>query len=208
MKLTKLGSLALAGSLVFVSACSDDDPPAATGDTLTVAEFQQMGSAFSGIGTVAFRALLDGLDAGRPGGIAAQGALNFNITRDCPAGGSTNVTGSAVATGQNSIGLSVTQTMNNCAVLSDAEEVWVFNTDPSLRWSATGTENGEGDFTLTSTWSGRFDWSSVDAEKEGGCAVSVQLSASGNRIAGNFTATLTGSVCGVAFEESFSYNPA
>jgi hypothetical protein len=207
MKMRKLGSLALIGALSLGSACSGDGITVATGDTMTAAEFEQMGSAYSELGAIMFQALLDETSAG-PGGIAAQGTVTFDRTVECPAGGTARITGSAAATGQNSATVSVTQTMTDCAVVSDAEEVWVFNGNPNIRYTASVTTNQEDDFTFTTTQTGGFAWVSEDAEKEGTCRITLNLSVTGNATVGNFSATLTGSVCGVQVEEAFSYSPA
>ncbi|HKS06685.1 MAG TPA: hypothetical protein VJR92_10265 [Gemmatimonadaceae bacterium] len=210
----KITTFALAAALSFSAACGDDEIAAATGDTLTTEEFGQMATAFSGLGSVAFQAFLDAANAGGPGapsGMAAQQSttINFNRTVECPAGGTANVTGVLAATGQTTVGLTVTQTMTDCALVDADESVWVFNSNPNIRWSATGTVNQEtGAFTLNATWNGRFEWSSADAEKEGGCSVNLSLTITGNKDVGNFTATLEGTVCGVTVEDEFSYNPA
>src|SRR5687767_1674408 len=117
MKTRKLSSLALIGVLSFGSACSGDGITVATGDTMTTAEFEQMASAYSALGSVVFQSLLDEITPPAPGvpGLAAQSSGSFSATRECPAGGTASVSGSFVTTGANTASLSVTQTMTDCA---------------------------------------------------------------------------------------------
>lgn len=211
MKLNKLSTLALAGVFALGSACGDDGPAAASGDVLTVAEFESMSAAFGDLGGAVFTMIdLANLGGGPGAGfaadqIAAQLTGTFSASGSCPAGGTAAITGGYTITGENSASVTVTQTMDNCALVSADEEVWTFNSEPNIRWTASATKDVEDNFTFTATQNGRFSW--AGNEKQGECQIGVTLTVTGNLASSTVQIEVDGSVCGQSFEATFEYTP-
>lgn len=202
----KITTFAMAAALTL-AACDDGGITQATGDTLTTAEFASMSDAYTELNGLAFGMIGSLGGAGRPGLAAqSQGAISFSASVECPASGTAavNATGSGSET---SFTLTITQTMTNCGVYSQDESLWVFNSDPNVKWVMNFTQNeNTGNFSYTATQTGGFSW--VSGEREGGCRVNLSISITGNIESSTVNVSIEGTVCGVTVDEQFSEGPA
>lgn len=211
MKQNLVRTLALVAA-VGVAACGDDDPTS-TGDTLSEAEAAAVSEIVLG---TAFQATAAGLPTAAPAASGPQ-AAPFSYSTDietsvsCSGGGSIALDGSATINGddetfQFTIAYNMNSTYSECTEFAQ-EADQEFTIGGTLAFTANADySGGQGDsfgsLTSTGTFSGNISWSSEDG-RSGTCGVSLTSTTTSTGEA--ITASTTGSFCGVAINETFTY---
>ena len=211
MKKNLVRTMALVAA-VGVAACGDDDPTS-TGDELSEAEAAAVSSIVLG---TAFQATAAGIPTATPAAAGPQ-AVPFSYSADiettvaCTGGGSIALDGSATVAGDDetsefTIAYNLNTTYSDCTEFAQEAEQ-EFTIGGGLNFTANadyslGQGEGFGNLTSTGTFTGNISWSSEDG-RSGTCGVSLTstTTTSGESI----TASTTGSFCGVAINETFTY---
>ena len=194
---------AVACAAVVAMGCGNGTGP--TGDLLSDAEVEALAGALMGT------ALGEGL--GDLGGAQSQHSehvvnaepvtFNFSIneTGSCPGGsGTVQITGSLSGTiddqtGEGTLALDFTQTMNAC-VFETAAGLFTVSGDPNIRMSGDMSWNAEGP-TGESTfgYKGGFAWSDSEG-RSGTCGIDVSIAWSAT------SASFSGKICGNSYSGS------
>lgn len=194
-----------------LAACGGDTT--SSGDPLSEAEAAELAEAiaeggFAGFGTFGAPAMR------APGETAANVTITLNDTYPCNDEGGTGtvtIAGSMSVnvndqTGAGTFGFDYTLTPHGCQVITASDLVFTLDGDPNLQvdgefsFSETGAEG-------TLNYNGGFAWEASDG-RAGSCGVDLtanydfNFSTTGTSSA---SATLTGTVCGVTVNRTFSY---
>ncbi len=204
----------LSAALAFgLAACGGDTT--STGDPLTEAEAAELAEAiaeggFAGFGGFAAPAMR------APGETAANVTVALNDTYPCDdAGGTGTVTiaGSLTVnvndqTGAGTFGFNYTVAPHGCQVTTSGGKVFTLDGDPNIKvtgdFSFSETTGGSS-FEGTLNYDGSFAWESSDG-RSGTCGVNLDATYDFNfsSTGGSGSATLTGTVCGVTVNRTFS----
>jgi hypothetical protein len=211
---SKVLPFVLTAVLVAPAACGDDkdDDNGGTGpsgDQLTTVEFESMVEALSAINSEVLGAF-GAFDQASSPALAAQtgNTFTYSETESCPNGGTTGTAGTITisSAGESATGnVTVTTTFNNCQAQSTNGSIWTFNGNPNIAMNLNFTSSQDGSFSMTGTYTGGFTWGG--SGKGGGCAINTNLNytgtVSGQSYAYNYTQT--GTVCGQAVNETWSF---
>ncbi len=208
----KRNMFGLFATLAFgLAACGGG--PTTSGDPLTEAEAAELAEAiaeggFAGFGTFG----APGMQA--PSQPAANVTITLNDTYPCNdqgGTGSVTIAGSLTAnvndqTGAGTFGFDYTLTPQGCQVITESDVVFTLDGDPNLQvqgeftWSDTVAEGSLG-------YEGTLAWESSDA-RAGSCGIELTANYDFNFATtgtSSASATLTGTVCGVSVNRTFSY---
>jgi len=201
-------------ALLVAPACSSDDDDddggtGPTGDELSTVEFESMVEAMSAINSLGVGGII-GLQQASSPALAAQsgGTFTYSATEPCPIGGTIGLTGTYTVTSSGTAttgNYTITQSYSNCQAQSTNGTTWTFNGNPNLTLSLNFTSNEDGSFSMTGTETGGIAWGGTG--KSGNCPISLNLNYSGGPSGQSYSYaySLTGTVCGTAVNESFSY---
>ncbi len=196
---------ALLGAVLFMAACNDGGPTGVNeGDELTPVETNEIFAEI--FNELAGLFLLGGVGGGPQlavgptliGIAPVTVSQTINESGSCEGGGTVTVTGSIsgdideqAQTG--TVTLDVTETINNCVVVTSTGTTFTVNTSPPIRMT--------GDFTITQTSfslafdiTGGFTFTGSDG-RSGSCLIDVSMSAT---VTGTTVAqeSVSGTVCG------------
>ena len=134
--------------------------------------------------------------------VAMAVTSTINATAPCPNGGTAGVNGTGtINDDETQITAQVTQTFSNCRSTSSEGTVWMFNGAPSIVTNLSMTSNpSTGAFTLNLSQTGALDVTGPDAS--GRCVINFTINATGNENDDSGSITVSGSVCGVTFEQT------
>ena len=190
MRTRHLRSLAIASVALTFAACGDSTGPNVTLNDEQVAD---MMDALANAGVAGFTPPVGNL-----------AVVTFNQSVDCPNGGSMSLAASIdenATTG--AFSMTMTQGFSGCKSASSNGRVWTFNGKPNIVSTFNGTDNPTtGAFTLNGTQKGGISFSSNLGN--GACDFDVTFSMSGNETTGQFTGSMSGTVCGRSVSQSLS----
>jgi hypothetical protein len=134
--------------------------------------------------------------------VAMAVTSTINATAPCPNGGTAGVSGTATVNDDETQATAhVTQTFTDCKSTSSEGTLWTFNGAPSIVTTLSATSNPTtGAFTLNLTQKGALDV--AGPASSGRCAIDFTINATGNENDDTGSITVSGSVCGVTFEQT------
>jgi len=184
---------AAAFTLVITAAACDSTAP---GVTLTEEQVADMMDAMSAAGVAGFG----------PPPVGNMAVITITQTVDCPNGGTSSINASIDDGGTtNSVAMTFTQGFSNCKATSSTGRLWTFNGKPNIVTTFAGTANeATGAFSMSGTQKGGVTFASDLGS--GACDFDVTFSMSGNDNTGQFTGSMTGTVCGRSVSQSLSAN--
>lgn len=183
---------AIAASLLLaLAACGDSTAPNAN---LDEAQIEDMMDAMANAGVAGFT----------PPPTGNMAVVTITETVQCPDGGSSNVNATIDDGGTtNSVSMTFTQGFSNCKSTSSAGRLWTFNGKPNIVTTFTGTSNETtGAFSMSGTQKGGITFASDLGT--GACDFDLTFSMSGNELTGQFTGSMSGTVCGRTISQSLS----
>lgn len=183
-------SLAVASLALTFTACGDSTAPNLE---LTEDQVADMMDALSTAGLAGF---------GSTTGNFAVVTINESV--ECPNGGTATVNAS-IDDGNTgtTVTMSITQGFSNCKATSSQSRLWTFNGNPNIVSTFTATSNEQtGAFSFSGTQKGGITASSDLGS--GACSWDVTYSMSGNNNTGQFSGSVTGTVCGRSVSQSVS----
>lgn len=140
---------------------------------------------------------------GAPGRTPVSGSQSINTTVDCELGGTVGVDGNLEYSGDTETTVNatfeLTQVHNGCVAESQDGIRFILDGAPDVTSNVSLTLS-ENELSLEGTYGGAVDWSTDG--REGNCSLNVTLSVDMSGTAESGSASMSGTVCGVAFQKS------
>lgn len=183
---------ALLAAVLTLAACGGGTEPTKQLD-LTEAQAEDMMDALSAVG--AFSGMYR-QTAGYGAGRTALVTVTVDDTTPCPNGGTLRTQGTFNSDDAgSSFSANVTQSYAGCKATSSSGTLWTFNGAPNIATTFTMSfSESTGAYSMNGTQKGALDVAS--SVGSGRCNIDLTYTASGNDTTGQYTASISGTVCG------------
>lgn len=181
-------------SIVALAACGGDAKGVTQPASLSTADFTSM--------TDALAAIIGTSVASEPSPASADvqsrtSDVDFNVSAQCPGGGAIDFVG-IVSAASASSHYAVSADFRDCAARGGNNEMWVFNTKPSLTLTLDVARNPSG-VLATGSESGTLEWS--NGANRGSCAIDLTSSALYTASNKSTDILVNGTVCGTPVDK-------
>jgi hypothetical protein len=189
MPIRTLRTLTVASLAVMLAGCGDSTGPNVTLNDEQVADMME---AMANAGVAGFVP---------PGNLAV---VTINESVECPNGGTVSIAATIDEnTTTGAVSMTITQGFAGCKSASSSGRVWTFNGKPNIVTTFSGSENAAtGVFSMNGTQKGGVSFASELGS--GACDFDITFSMSGNDNTGQFSSTMSGTVCGRSVSQSIS----
>lgn len=181
-------------SIVALAACGGDAKGVTQPASLSTADFTSMTDALAAIiGT----SVATGQSPASSDAEARTSDVNFNVSAQCPGGGTIAFAG-IVSAASAASHYAVSANFRDCAARGGNGEMWVFNTNPTISLTLDVAWNPSG-FLATGSETGTLEWS--NGANRGSCAIDVTSSALYTASNKTYDVLVNGTVCGTPVDK-------